>query len=132
MTGPRYLNKHRDEDDEDVSPSFIANQLEILRQLDFNSGSVSSGYSAHKPEALHFDSENNSTNTDIAMNNNHSESESEDSTPDKSRSSRSREDGGVLASGGSINTNTSRESDRELERLRREISLVYFFTHSST
>ena len=133
MTRPRYLNKYRDEDDEDVTPSFIANQLEILpRKLEFNSGSVSSGYSAHKPEALHFDSENNSTNTDIAMNNNHSESESEDSTPDKSRSSRSREDEGVLASGGSINTNTSRESDRELERLRREISLVYFFTHSST
>eukprot|EP00956_Cyclotella_meneghiniana_P042280 scaffold248406_cov48-Cyclotella_meneghiniana.AAC.2 len=60
MTRPRYLNKYRDEDDEDVTPSFIANQLDILpRQLEFNSGSVSSGYSAYKPEALHFDSENN-------------------------------------------------------------------------
>ena len=108
MTGPRYLNKHRDEDDEDVSPSFIANQLEILRQLDFNSGSVSSGYSAYKPEALHFDAENNSTNTDIAMNNDHNDSESEASTPDRiSRSSRSREDEGELASGGS--NNPSRE-----------------------
>ena len=119
MTGPRYLNKYRDEDDEDVTPSFIANQLGILpRQLEFNSGSVSSGCSAYKPEALHFDSENNSTSTEIAMNNEHGESESEESTPDKSRSSRSREDGGVLASGGSINT--SQESGSELERLRRE------------
>ena len=117
MTGIRYLNKRLD--GEIPTPSFIANELGIHpRRLEFNSGSVSSGYSAYKPEALHFDSENNSTNTEIAMNNEPGDSESEGSTPDRSRSSRSREDGGELASGGS--NNPSRESGEELERLRRE------------
>eukprot|EP00956_Cyclotella_meneghiniana_P018536 scaffold30932_cov23-Cyclotella_meneghiniana.AAC.4 len=122
MTGPRYLNKQRDYDDDSVNPtpSFIANQLGIHpRQLDFNSGSISSGYSAYKPEALHFDSENNSTNTEIAMNNSQGDSESEGSTPDsRSRSIRLREDGDGLSSGGC--SNPSQESGRELERLRRE------------
>eukprot|EP00956_Cyclotella_meneghiniana_P008547 scaffold11579_cov40-Cyclotella_meneghiniana.AAC.12 len=97
MTGPRYLNKYRGEDDEDVTPSFIADKLGIFpRKLEFNAGSVSSGYSAHKPEALHFDSEDNSTNTEIAMNNDHSHSDL-DSSPESSKSNKSRE--GVVVRG---------------------------------